>query len=132
MTAASPGPDFEFILYEVRDRIATITLNQPHKLNAFHLPMYREICAAIERGEADPEVRVMVLRGAGRAFCVGRDFKYSADLQEEAGVSAWRRGYKGFNRVVLGSTKMLISQVQGYALGGGGTLALLCDHPPRI
>ena len=119
--------EYQFILYDVKDGIAYITLNQPQKLNAFHLPMYREICQAIEASGEDPEVRVVVLRGSGRAFCVGRDFKYSADLQMESGVSAWRRGYKGFNRVVLANTKMIISQVQGYALGGGGTLALLCD-----
>jgi enoyl-CoA hydratase/carnithine racemase len=118
---------YEFILYEVKDRIATVTLNQPNKLNAFHLPMYREICAALDSAGEDDEVRVIVVKGAGRAFCVGRDFKYSSDLQEEKGVSAWRRGYKGFGRTLLSNNKIVISQIQGYALGGGGTLALMCD-----
>jgi len=127
MNDPTPASGYQFILYETGAHIARITLNQPAKLNAFHLPMYHEICHAIDTASADPEVRVIILSGTGRAFCVGRDFKYSADLQEEAGVSAWRRGYKGFNRTILGSTKMLIAQVQGYALGGGGTLALLCD-----
>lgn len=121
------SPGYEFILYEVKDRICFIILNQPLKLNAFHLPMYREICDALQCADADDEVRVVVLKGAGRAFSAGRDFKYSADLQTEDGVSAWRRGYKGFARVTFSNTKLLISQVQGYALGGGGTLALLCD-----
>jgi enoyl-CoA hydratase/carnithine racemase len=118
---------FEFILYEVRDRIATITLNQPQKLNAFHLPMYREICSALLLADADEAARVIVLKGSGRAFCVGRDFKYSADLQTEHGVSAWRRGYLGFGRTLMIVHKMVISQIHGYALGGGGTLALMCD-----
>ena len=125
-TSPDPG-SFEFILYEVKDGIATITLNQPKKLNAFHLPMYREICNALDTAGQDDAVRVIVLKGSGRAFCVGRDFKYSSDLQTEKGVSAWRRGYKAFSRPIVGNTKIVISQIQGYALGGGGTLALLCD-----
>jgi enoyl-CoA hydratase/carnithine racemase len=114
-------------LYEVRDRVAFLTLNRPEKLNAFHLPMYHEIRAALGAAEADPEVRVIVIRGNGRAFCAGRDFKYSADLQETAGVSAWRREYKLFGGVTFFHPKMIIAQVQGYALGGGASLALLCD-----
>jgi enoyl-CoA hydratase/carnithine racemase len=122
-----PDNTYQFILYEVRDRVAYVTLNRPEKLNAFHLPMYHEIRAAMGEAEADRSVRVVVVRGAGRAFCAGRDFKYSADLQETAGVSAWRREYKLFGGVTFFHPKLTIAQVQGYALGGGGSLALSCD-----
>lgn len=125
--AEAPSPPFEFILYEVRDRIATITLNRPEKLNAFHLPMYHEIRRAFDAAAEDDEVRVVVVRGAGRAFCAGRDFKYSADLQMQGGVTAWRREYKLFGGFTFFHPKIVISEVQGYALGGGGSLALLCD-----
>jgi enoyl-CoA hydratase len=121
------APGFEFIKYEVREKVAYLTLNRPEKLNAFHLPMYHEIRRAFGQAEADGDVRVIVVRGAGRAFCAGRDFKYSADLQETSGVSAWRREYKLFGGFTWFHPKLTISQVQGYALGGGASLALLCD-----
>jgi enoyl-CoA hydratase/carnithine racemase len=122
-----PQRSYEFIRYEVADNIGWITLNRPEKLNAFHLPMYHEIRGAFEEAEADPAVRVIVVRGEGRAFCAGRDFKYSADLQETEGVSAWRRHYKLFGGFTWFHPKLIIAQVQGYALGGGASLALLCD-----
>ncbi|AIP34400.1 enoyl-CoA hydratase/isomerase family protein [Paraburkholderia xenovorans LB400] len=121
------APEFLYILYEVRNRVGYITLNQPQKLNAFHLPMYHEIRRAFDMSAADDAVRVVVIKGAGRAFCAGRDFKYSADLQLEGGLSAWRREYKLFGGVTWFHPKLVIAQVHGYALGGGGSLALLCD-----
>jgi enoyl-CoA hydratase/carnithine racemase len=125
--SAHPPPAFEFVLYEVRDRVAYITLNRPAVLNAFHLPMYEEIRRAFDTAEADDDARVVVIRGAGRAFCAGRDFKYSADLQIEGGQTAWRRRYKLFGGSTWFHSKLTIAQVHGYALGGGGSLALLCD-----
>lgn len=119
--------NFDFILYNVHRGIAFLTLNRPDKLNAFHLPMYHEIRAAFEMAAQDDAVRVVVVRGAGRAFCSGRDFKYSADLQKTDGVSAWRREYKLFGGSTWFNPKMIIAQVQGYALGGGASLALMCD-----
>jgi len=118
---------YAFILYEVRDGIAFLTLNRPEKLNAFHLPMYHEIRAAFDAAAADPAVRVVLVRGAGRAFCAGRDFKFSADLQEQDGVSAWRREYKLFGGSTWFHPKLTVAQVQGYALGGGASLCLFCD-----
>jgi enoyl-CoA hydratase/carnithine racemase len=118
---------YQFILYEVKDGIARLTLNQPNKLNAFHLPMYGEICDALDAASLDYAVRVIIIKGAGRAFSAGRDFKFSADLQTERGISAWRRGYKGFSRSTSSNLKLIIAQVHGYALGGAGTLALLSD-----
>jgi enoyl-CoA hydratase/carnithine racemase len=126
MTDQSP-PTFEFLLYEVRDRIAYITLNRPSVLNAFHLPMYHEIRRAFDHAEVDDDVRVIVIKGAGRAFCSGRDFKYSADLQTKGGKTAWRHEYKLFGGFTWFHPKLVIAQVHGYALGGGGSLALLCD-----
>ena len=120
-------PSFEFIRYAVEDRIGRITLDQPKKLNAFHLPMYHEIRRAFEAAAQDPQVRVIVVKGEGRAFCSGRDFKYSANLQEGGGADAWRREYKLFGGFTWFNPKLIIAQVHGYALGGGGSLALMCD-----
>jgi enoyl-CoA hydratase len=118
--------DYKFILYNVADGIAELVLNRPEKLNAFHLPMYEEICSAFESAEQDEDVRVILLRGNGRAFSSGRDFSYSSEIQQEE-RDAWRRRYHLFTRWTLLNNKMIIALVQGYALGGGGSLAVGSD-----
>ncbi|MFI7698662.1 enoyl-CoA hydratase-related protein [Nonomuraea sp. NPDC049480] len=64
---------FSEITYDVADRIATITLNRPERLNAFTFTMRKELIDAFELADADDEVRVVVVTGAGRAFCAGAD-----------------------------------------------------------
>src|SRR5438132_3996869 len=64
---------FETLLYEVADQIATITLNRPAKLNAYTPQMGHEIVAAMRQADQDPDARVVILTGAGRAFCAGAD-----------------------------------------------------------
>src|SRR5947209_10217174 len=65
---------FETLLYDVADAVATITLNRSERLNTIVPPMHDELEAAVHRAVADPAVKVIVLRGAGRAFCAGFDF----------------------------------------------------------
>src|SRR5918997_3069296 len=69
-----PRPDFETILYATRDAVATITLNRPDSLNTIVPPMPDEVEAAVGLAVRDPAVKVIVVRGAGRAFCAGYDF----------------------------------------------------------
>jgi enoyl-CoA hydratase/carnithine racemase len=114
---------YEFVKYQVVDGVGEVVMNRPEKLNAFHLPMYEEICDALERAELDDAVRVILLRGEGRAFSAGRDFAFSAELQAEDGRDSWRQRYKLFTRWTLLNQKIVIALVQGYALGGGGSLA---------
>ena len=67
------------IATEVEDRVLTITLDRPDRLNAFTVPMQRELCAAFDEADADPEVRVVVVTGRGRGFCAGADLQSGGD-----------------------------------------------------
>lgn len=122
---------YEFIIYEPEheDGIARLTLNRPEVLNAFHLPMVDEINEALRDAENDDKVVCVVLRGAGRAFCVGRDFKYSGELQKQdsAGWHAWRTRFQSPGRTLWRHKKATIAQVHGYAVGGGQSLAVEAD-----
>jgi enoyl-CoA hydratase/carnithine racemase len=71
---AGAAGDFETLLYGVAESVATITLNRPDSLNTIVPPMPEEVEAAVERAVRDEAVKVIVLRGAGRAFCAGYDF----------------------------------------------------------
>ena len=66
-------PQFETLLYEVQDGIATLTLNRPDKLNAFTTRMRDEVIAAFDATDADDAVKAVIITGAGRAFCAGAD-----------------------------------------------------------
>lgn len=122
--------DYRFLVYgRPEDGIVTLTLNRPEVLNAVNLGLLEEIYAAAERAAGDPAVVVLVYRGAGRAFCVGRDFKESGQLQvnDPDGWSAWRRRFRDFGPQTWLHPKATIAQVHGYALGGGQNLAISCD-----
>ena len=122
--------DYEFIIYDKpEDGIARITLNRPEVLNAMHLPMAEELYAAAKSAAEDDTIAVLIYRGAGRAFCSGRDFKYSGRLQTQDpdGWFAWRRRWKGVGEETWLFPKATIAQVHGHALGGGHNLAVTCD-----
>lgn len=122
---------FETLLFEVSDEIATVTLNRPAKLNAWTPVMGAELLEAFERIEADPEIRVAVLTGAGeRAFCAGADMDFfAAQIREGGGMqgAGGRSRVEDFPRRLRTLSKPVIAALNGYALGVGATLALLCD-----
>ena len=86
--------EFEEIIYDLTDGIATITLNRPDKLNAFTGRMMHEVIAALDMTDADDNVKVVIFTGAGRAFCAGADLssggetfaKGGSDVQTKQGV----------------------------------------------
>jgi len=127
---------FQTLLYQTRDRIATLTLNRPERLNAIGEHTGRELREAVARANADDAVHVIVLRGAGRAFCAGYDLKDYAE-----GASPWNQDmpwdpmidYRMMKQntddfmSLWRSYKPTIAQVHGYAVAGGSDIALCCD-----
>jgi enoyl-CoA hydratase len=116
---------FEFVLYAVADRIATITVNRPDKLNALSAAVIGELGSAIDQAAQDPHVSGVILTGAGRAFIAGADISELAGQTPMSAIARSRRGQEIFDRFERIS-KPVIAAVNGFALGGGCELAMAC------
>ena len=116
---------YELLLYSVTDRIATITVNRPDKLNALSAALIGELGTAIDQAVADPTVAGVILTGAGRAFVAGADISELAGQTPMSAVARARRGQEIFGRYER-SPKPTIAAVNGFALGGGCELAMAC------
>lgn len=116
---------YDFVLYQKKDHIATVTLNRPEVLNALHPPLQAELAEIWEDYIADPDAWVAILTGAGeRAFSAGSDLKYRVTEADEATL---RAGVRGGAHPLDRCWKPVIAAVNGYAVGGGLELALRCD-----
>jgi len=125
---------FETISLEVAEQVATVTLNRPEKLNAWTPVMGAELQEVFSQIDADPDVRVAVLTGAGdRAFCAGADMDFFAEqIRSGAGMGGSAGGpgptrVEDFPNLMRRLSKPTIAAVNGYALGVGATMTLLCD-----
>ncbi|OPY72129.1 MAG: putative enoyl-CoA hydratase echA8 [Syntrophorhabdus sp. PtaU1.Bin058] len=117
------------ILFEKADGVATITLNRPDKLNAFAGNMREELLGAVMAGGRDKDVRVLVITGAGKAFCAGGDVNELAAGTNAKPAGATNERYT-MSKIVLEINSMekpVIASVNGAAVGGGCNLALACD-----
>ncbi len=117
------------LLYEVKDRVATITLNRPDKLNAFTGPMIERWAASLHEAQHDPHVNVVVVTGAGKAFCSGGDVGRMREgeptpLDNKNGL--WERIHN-VPKTLEAMDKPVIAMVNGVAVGAGMGMSLMCD-----
>ena len=120
---------FERIVYEKAPPRATITLNRPEILNAFDYKMLREIARACEDASYDDSIRVVIVTGAGRAFCVGANLKEWADhyLGKPTEYWKWFGAFKDMHDRLREIGKPTLARINGIAVGGGNELQMACD-----
>ncbi len=122
--------DYKYITYVVADSVAALTLNRPDVLNSFNRTMGREVQDVLAAAGADPAVRVVLLTGAGRAFCAGQDL---ADALPKPGEpppdigEIVRDVYNPIVRAIRSIEKPFVCAVNGVAAGAGANIALACD-----
>jgi enoyl-CoA hydratase/carnithine racemase len=120
---------FERIVYEKAPPGATITLNRPEVLNAFDFQMLRELARAAEDASWDDEIRVVVLTGAGRAFCVGADLEEwsSGYLGDPSAYWKWFGAFEDAHDRLREIGKPTVARINGICVGGGNELQMACD-----
>jgi 2-(1,2-epoxy-1,2-dihydrophenyl)acetyl-CoA isomerase len=119
----------ETVLYDVRDGVATITLNRPEAMNSLTVEMKTALRTAVDEAAGDTTVRAVLLTGSGRAFCAGQDLReHAANLESGRGLDGTVQEH--YNPIVLGITSMrkpVVAAVNGMAAGAGASLAFACD-----
>ena len=124
--------DYKDILFDVSEGIATITMNRPDKLNAYTTEMGEEVTHAFRAVQRDPEIRAIVLTGAGKAFCAGADLEHLKAHEQGQNVSKGPRlGEEDFLRKLplemADYPKPILAAINGHAVGVGMTMAMPCD-----
>lgn len=119
--------NYECLLYNVTDGIATITLNRPDVFNAFNDQQSYDLQDALKQVARDESVRVVVLTGAGKAFCSGQDLKAIAGASKRNLSESLEKRYNPIIRAMRNLPKPIICRLNGVAAGAGCSLALACD-----
>lgn len=119
---------FETVDYVVADGVATISLNRPHRLNAINRDLLRDFAAALGNANAGDDVRAIVLRGEGRAFCAGDDLKeFETQSRNRAEATAYVEAIQDITRALVLNHKMVVGAIHGWAVGGGLEWVINCD-----
>ena len=117
--------------FSIENGIATITLNRPEKLNAFSGTMREDLLHALRKAADDAACRVVVITGAGRAFCAGGDLEFMRSLQQRRDAGAFGKlldAGAGVVTQIVEMPKPVIASINGVAAGAGCNLALACDY----
>lgn len=116
------------ILSSVDNGVCTITLNRPERLNAINRELLSELKTALANSNVDPGVKVVILRGAGRAFCAGDDLKeFDRQIGDEANTRAYIESIQDITRELVLGDKMIVGAIHGWAVGGGLEWTINCD-----
>ncbi len=118
--------NFECIIYEKQAGVATVKLNRPKVLNAMNKQLWQEFQAALEDCRRDPEIKVLIITGEGRAFSTGADLKESKNRSPED-YRDYLVELQEASRKIIRFEKPTLAAINGYALGSGYELALACD-----
>lgn len=122
--------DYQYLIYEKKKRIVTITLNRPEVLNALNRGLVEELKAAFTEADDDKQVHVVVLKGAGRSFCSGGDIeptkgvRYYGEEIFDGLIQMWKDSKQ---MIVWDISKPVIAQIHGHCIGGANDLAGQCD-----
>lgn len=119
-------PEYQFVSYSTRNRVATIALNSPKSLNALHQAMRLEIIQAVQQAESDADVRVVIIAGVGRAFCAGADLSEGMPGHDSF-VEQCAAEYTPWLMAIHNSDKIYLAAVNGVAAGIGSAVAMNCD-----
>lgn len=119
--------EYTCLLYDKKDGILTITLNRPDVFNAFNDDQSYELQDALKNAKRDGDVRVIVLTGAGKAFCSGQDLKAIANSKNRSLRDSIDKRYNPIIKAMRNMPKPIIGSLNGVAAGAGCSLALACD-----
>ncbi len=118
---------YETILFDVKDGIANLTLNRPDVFNAFNEQLSNDVNDALKKTAKDKSIRVLVITGAGKAFCSGQDLKAIAGSQNRSLSESLYKRYNPMIKAIRGLNIPVICKLNGVAAGAGCSLALACD-----
>ena len=119
--------NFQFLKYEVKEGVATITLNRPDVYNALNDGITYELQDAFKAVAKDEQVRVVVLTGEGKAFCSGQDLKAGSADEKRSFMDSLHKRYNPIIRAMRNLPKPILCRLNGVAAGAGCSLALACD-----
>jgi len=114
--------------HEIKGPVSVVTLNRPERLNAIGRELLRDLHQALVQAQSEPSSRVIVITGAGRAFCAGDDLKeFEQQTQDAASIASTCEAIQQITRDIMFGPKLVIGAVHGYAVGGGFEWVLNCD-----